>query len=153
MRILNDTYKRVSRNFCMSVKNTRLGISGSHLCLLSGRLPFFLIFPSSYFVFFSSFSLTCLLEAQQQPLLLFYMSAWRPMCMRRVINEFVRVSFTVPLQPTHELSIVEETDDFFPLLRSHRSSSRVFFSTGLPSSPFRRYSLLQILAACAFQRL
>lgn len=55
------------------------------------------------------------------------MSAWRPMRMRRVINEFVRVSFTVPLQPTHELSIVEETDDFFPLLRSHRSSSIVFF--------------------------
>lgn len=49
------------------------------------------------------------------------------MCMRRVINEFVRVSFTRPLEPTHEASIVEETDDFFLLLRSYRSSSTIFF--------------------------
>jgi len=58
--------------------------------------------------------------------------AWRSMCMRRVINEFVRVSFTVPLRPTHEPSIVEETDDFFLLLRSYRSSSTVF----VQASPF-----------------
>lgn len=58
------------------------------------------------------------------------------MCMRRVINEFVRVCFTRPLQPTHEASIVEETDDFFLLLRSYRSSSTVFFSIGLPSPLF-----------------
>jgi len=54
--------------------------------------------------------------------------------MSRVINEFVRVSFTRPLQPTHEASIVDETDDFFLLLRSYRSSSKVFFYRP-PQSP------------------
>lgn len=57
------------------------------------------------------------------------------MSMRRVINEFVRVSFTRPLQPTHEASIVDETDDFFLLLRSYRSSSTVFFFYRPPQSP------------------
>lgn len=68
--------------------------------------------------------------------------------MRRVINEFVRVSFTRPLQPTHEASIVDETDDFFLLLRSYRSSGTVF-SIGLPSLLFWPLSPLRTLAACA----
>lgn len=92
----------------------------------------------SYFPFISFrlfFFLTCLRASRTN---LFFFStclsvllAWRSVCMRRVINEFVRVSFTVPLRPTHEPSIVEETDDFFLLLRSYRSSS-TFFCTGFP---------------------
>jgi hypothetical protein len=82
------------------------------------------------------------------------MSAWRPVCMKPVINEFVRASFTVPLQPTHEVSIVKETDDFFPLLTTHRSSTVVFFlSTGLLSFPILAIQPLQTLAACEVQRL
>lgn len=119
-------------------KNTPLSISSPHRFLLSGRLPFFLIlflhlissfFPpwrvywgnSSNLHFFS----TCLSV----------LLAWRPMSMRRVINEFVRVSFTRPLQPTHEASIVDETDDFFLLLRSYRSGSTIFFFYRPPQSP------------------
>jgi hypothetical protein len=51
-RILEGASKGVARNIRMSAKYTQLRISSSHLCLLSGRLSFFLIFPSSYFVFF-----------------------------------------------------------------------------------------------------
>jgi len=74
------------------------------------------------------------------------------MSMRRVINEFVRVSFTRPLQPTHEASIVDETDDFFLLLRSYRSSSTVFFyrppqSPLLAIEPFTNIRSLRSLTA------
>lgn len=105
----------------------------------------------SFILFRLFFFLTCLRGSSSNPYFfstcLSVLLAWNSMCMRRVINEFVRVSFTVPLRPTHEPSIVEETDDFFLLLRSYRSSSTVFCA-GCPF-PFRPYNLLQTLLACA----
>lgn len=107
--------------------------SSQQSSLSSSRSPLVLSY-FSFILFRLFFSLTCLRGSSS----LYFFStslsvllAWRSMCMRRVINEFVRVSFTVPLRPTHEPSIVEETDDFFLLLRSYRSSS-AFFCTGFP---------------------